>query len=747
MRSISHSVQAALLAGLALVALAAPGSAQVRHDGTPKGSPRTQDVPTFVVPAPDVNALQQEDADNKAQGVVGPLRYGTMIELPITFEDVAEWGVSDDGEHLVGRVRLVAPDAFSLGVQFAEYDLPPGGRLFLYDDGQEQVFGAYTQKNRIHNGEFVVEPFPGDSVILEYNQPLDHDGGARSVHLQLYGLIYDYADIFAIEAGLPAIGSQFGDGCNFVEANCPDGDPYDDEKRAAVRTLYFGGLCSGVIINNTENDETPYLYTANHCGTGSSVVVRFNYQFSGCGTGSLPSNQNMSGAVLLASDVDTDGRFLRLNGSIPDSFNPYYAGWTRSSSNPTFGMSLHHPSGSPKKISIDVNGGFATTSNFIGLGPIKVWDLQFQNGGTAGGSSGSPMWDQNRRLRGVLTGGSSCLDGKYGRFHTFWNESNIATWLDPNSTGVTSIDAFDPFADENPADISIITPTSGPEGGLTVVTIIGTGMDGVNEVTFGGVPGTNLVEVSDTAVRATSPAGTSGTTVAVAVTDGFGTDTLPNAFTYTTNPTPALTMIEPDEGLIGGGEVVTITGTTVVGVTDVQFGGVSGTNLFVLDAQTIQVTTPQVGGAGAVDVTAIGNGSDTLVNGYTYVNPGQFIEIEPGHPGQLGIPVLYGTGEIIPGGPNFQIQTAAVFPNSIGSMFISLDEGAVPFKGGTLYTIPLVIQVPIQASILGTIVLPASLDITVPPGLQIVLQQGFVDAGASNGVSLTNGLKIIVGEN
>jgi hypothetical protein len=56
------------------------------------------------------------------------------------------------------------------------------------------------------------------------------------------------------------------------------------------------------------NDGTQYVYTANHCGQGSTTVFKFKYQKPACSSGTAPTTNNVSGAVLLANDVDTDGR-------------------------------------------------------------------------------------------------------------------------------------------------------------------------------------------------------------------------------------------------------------------------------------------------------------------------------------------------------------------------------------------------------------------------------------------------------
>ncbi|MCB9899250.1 MAG: IPT/TIG domain-containing protein [Planctomycetes bacterium] len=725
----------------ALFVLPSVLSAQLRSPGQP-AAPLLESAPTVLtLPAPEVALLVEEDAMHEARGI-WPLRYGVPVSLPFELADVGAFEVTSDGRRLAGRVRIEAPGARSLGVEFARFDLPPGGTVFLYDETLSTVYGAYTAQNEGPDGALAIEPFPGDSVVIEYSQPADQPFDA---HVTLRQVIYDYRDLFALEASLDD-GSYSG-GCS-VDVNCPEGAPYGLQKRCTVRTVYSGLLCSGSILNNTARDQTPYLYTANHCTTGSTVIVRFGYQRPGCGSGSAPTTMNMSGAQLLAHDADTDGRLLRLNDPIPGSFDPYYSGWSRSSSNPTFGLSMHHPGGNPKEISIDSNGGGQGTSNFFGVGPVKVWFMNFQVGGTAGGSSGGPLFDQDLRVRGALTGGpqGDCQNAQYGRFYSFWAESGIAQYLDPIGSGVTTLDGLDPFDDVAPAALTSIGPVSGPAGGFTPVTFHGSGFDGVFAVAFGGVPAASYQLVDDSTLIALSAPGTDGATLPVTVTDTLGSATLANAFTYTANPAPSIAACSPDTGLVGGGSVVTISGANVLGVTEVRFGGVPGTNLVIKSATQLKVTTPAGAGMGPVDVLALGNGSDLLVDGFSYITTGSFATLGPGLAGGSGLaPNLLGSGDLVPGGSGFTLTTVSALPNAPCSLLISFSQGEVPFKGGTLYAIPVAASFGLAANAQGQVLLFVPLDPGVPGGIAFVVQELFADPGAVHGVSMSNGLLVQLG--
>jgi lysyl endopeptidase len=79
---------------------------------------------------------------------------------------------------------------------------------------------------------------------------------------------------------------------------------------------------------------------------------------------------------------------------------------------------------------------------------VNDWDM----GVTEGGSSGSPLFDNNGRIIGQLYGGESECNGTtdnggfdiYGRFDVSWNGGGSSTtrlkdWLDPENTNAVTI--------------------------------------------------------------------------------------------------------------------------------------------------------------------------------------------------------------------------------------------------------------------------------------------------------------------
>lgn len=428
MQSPSRLCCLALLTGL----LAPAAGAQLRQSARPISErvslPR--DVPTATMPRPDLEALARED---RTRGF-GPFRYGAVIETDQGLERSGRWDPVPAEDAFVWRLRINSPGAHSLGIVFGEYDIPAGGQVFLYDDQRTRLFGAYSEANNKANGMLAIEPVAGDAVTIEYVQA---GWVTQTPRLRVRQVVHDWRDLF--HSDFWGSGSNPSGQC-FVDVNCPEGAPYQDIKRSVVRALSGGSGCSAAILNNTANDGTPYLLTANHCGSFTNAVVVFNFELPGCGSGTAPTSQTISGATLLASNTLYDSQLYLLSSPPPASFNPYYAGWYRVSNPPPApAVSISHPQSLPKKIAIDNSGAVLSG---------QYWRVFWDVGMLHGGSSGSPLFNGV----GQVLGSACCVTNfncglqttLYGRFDGFWNNASIAQYLDPLGTGATATGGYDP---------------------------------------------------------------------------------------------------------------------------------------------------------------------------------------------------------------------------------------------------------------------------------------------------------------
>jgi hypothetical protein len=408
---------------LAVLFLSLPAAAQLREPGTPASFrfPLPEEVPVLVVDAPDLPALRALEEERE------PFRYGVELDVGRGLEDSGRWDTLRETGENVWRLELVSPGAYSLGVLFERFDLPQGAQVFLYDPARRHVLGAYGESTESPNGMLAVQPLAGERVVVEYVEP---QGTLARPALVVGTLVHDYLDVL----GRMTQGGLFAASC-LVDVNCPAGAPHQDIKRGVIWMCGGGACCSGSILNNTAEDETPYMMTAEHCGNMTNGVFVFDYERTGCASGSSSQSKTLSGATQLAVSSLYDGQLYRLNQSIPASYEPFFAGWSLATG-VTSAVGISHPSGLPKKVQIDRQAPLLVSTR---------WSVSYDVGAIQPGSSGSPLFDQDERVIGSCsTGAGGCSTfSNYGRFDLFFATKNLATWLDPLGWGLSGIDGFD----------------------------------------------------------------------------------------------------------------------------------------------------------------------------------------------------------------------------------------------------------------------------------------------------------------
>ena len=215
--------------------------------------------------------------------------------------------------------------------------------------------------------------------------------------------------------------------------------------------------CSGTLLNNVNNDNTPFVLTAWHCIVGetnlneqNSFVYYFNHESPTCMGGAGSFDYSVTGSTLLATrneNVGSDFALLVMDSPPPEEWNPFYAGWSNDEAAPLISVGIHHPEDDPRKINFDDDYAYSCAWTT----PDTHWCLSWDQGGTASGSSGSALFNSEKQVIGANTGsdGPDCSPGPdlYGKFSLSWDGGSNSTrrlkdWLDPDDTGVVAIDGI-----------------------------------------------------------------------------------------------------------------------------------------------------------------------------------------------------------------------------------------------------------------------------------------------------------------
>lgn len=396
--------------------------------------------------------LKTEQASSKLKR----LEFAHVFDIAFNPENSGEWVSLDNGDR-IWRLGIVSKGAYSINLIFGTFELEPHVKLYLYSPDQQNLLGAYSSKNNNNSSVLAIEPIAGDSIIIELNVPeFVNDYGK----LELAKLGHDYTNAFGNKFK-SAYGITGSGSCN-VDINCDEGLIWNREKYAVCKIIISSrDLCTGTLINNTSNDKTPYILTANHCidttiKAAASVFI-FNYEKWKCGGVDGPKSLTVSGAQLIATTKELDFSLVKLYGLPNFSCRPYFAGWDRTGSQPLSSVTIHHPNGDYKKITIDNNP--AVTASYVDdYNPNTHWLInKWEVGTTERGSSGSPLFNSNHLVVGDLTGGdANCtysVRDYFAKFYNSWADysdpkKQLKKWLDPLNTNLTILPGLDPYEAE-----------------------------------------------------------------------------------------------------------------------------------------------------------------------------------------------------------------------------------------------------------------------------------------------------------
>jgi len=389
--------------------------------------------------------------------------------------------VSDDDGRSVWYLGIKSENALSLNIIFSKFALQEGEEIFVYDNNMQTVLGPFTWLNNKQGRGLALMPVPGQQLIIEYHM---NDNNANT-HIEVGQLAHGFAGPFADS---PSKDYYFGQSqpCN-VDINCEPGSNWQLEKGSVVRIIAGGTeLGSGFLVNNTAQQNIAYLVTANHvirtAQYAENSVFVFRYESPYCDGPDGRAGYSLSGSELRAEDANTDFTLVRLDDFPPVTYKPYLAGWDVSGNTPANTVTIHHPSGDVKKISTDNDPPvIATFQNLYTNGFWKI--LQWDQGTTEGGSSGSPLFDQNHRAVGLLTGGEAVcgnsVNDYYARMDIIYDRyteqyRSLMPWLDPAMSGVTVLNGRDPYM-ESQTGFDTLCNCPGDERYITAYELPGTG--------------------------------------------------------------------------------------------------------------------------------------------------------------------------------------------------------------------------------------------------------------------------------
>ncbi len=401
----------------------------------------------IVMPAVD-NQSMRSKYNQTEESQLKKIRFAYSFPVSLSVKNSGKW--YNTTEVNVWQLFIRSSGAYSINLILEHFRLPDHARLFLVSTKTGEIKGAYTSANNSDSQVLAIEPVGGDELLVQYEEPVNASFPGEFLITQIS---HDFLGItYNDHRPLGVSGA-----CN-VNINCDVANGSEEIRDAVCRIIIAGAeICSGTMVNNTAMDNSPYILTANHCinteSKAQSSIFLFNYEAPYCSYYNSPSidgdvSHSLSGSSLKASSDSLDFVLVRLNTIPPYNYRTYLAGWNRVNLPPTSSVSIHHPLGDIKKISIDLDPAITKTfsSAYLKNGHWNI--LTWEYGVTEDGSSGGGLFDQNKEIVGSLTGGSAnCTVRKndyYEKFALSWDHysarnQQLKYWLDPLNSNVVKL--------------------------------------------------------------------------------------------------------------------------------------------------------------------------------------------------------------------------------------------------------------------------------------------------------------------
>jgi lysyl endopeptidase len=414
---------------------------------------KTKKIKTF--PLFDARRLVEEDSLDRINMADIPFRFGKGFDTNITFED-GIWQNVTNGR--VWSMEFKSAGAKSINFVFNDLYLPDSVELYITNADQSVLYGPVTSVQNTKDGFFLTDLIEGDDVTIYLFEPKNQIGQSR---LTIKKVVHAYRSIFDNVAGeLSSTGIL---PCHNDVACYGD---YEKEAKAVAVVLLSSGdaTCSGSLVMTADNSFRPYFLTAFHCIdadspgylTSSEIaeserwMFKFNYKKTDCNGSYVAPGITYNGAAFRAANVTSDFALMEMttNPANVSNSNAVWLGWDKSGNIPLSGTYIHHPQGTPMKISFDPTGLILNNNNInwdngVNSPANTHWLTSLNNGTAEAGSSGSPLLNENKRVIGQLHGGGDgcpTVAKVSGAFHLSWtgggtNETRLSNWLDPRGSG------------------------------------------------------------------------------------------------------------------------------------------------------------------------------------------------------------------------------------------------------------------------------------------------------------------------
>ncbi len=166
-----------------LALLAGSSLAQVQRVGrfAPYGFSKSSPFHDVITESPHLDnevllkaALEAEQVDALTRmRRAGPHKFAEAVDIHVDMAEPqhGQWIIDTSNNRRTWRTVIKSSGALSLSLLFSDFHLPEGAEFYVI--GKEDVLGAFTSEvNNKATRKFATTPLAGDSLIIEYHEPL-----------------------------------------------------------------------------------------------------------------------------------------------------------------------------------------------------------------------------------------------------------------------------------------------------------------------------------------------------------------------------------------------------------------------------------------------------------------------------------------------------------------------------------------------------------------------------------------------
>ena len=138
--------------------------AQQSIGGTPYSiEHRLLDVSNKItLPVLNIDQLLEEDRNAP---LATPFRYGYKFDVNLSLHNSGEWLDLDNGDR-IWKLSIYSKDAYAICLEYDQFYLPDGASLFIYNENNSMVLGAYTKDNNQDDMLFAANIYGQYSSVL-----------------------------------------------------------------------------------------------------------------------------------------------------------------------------------------------------------------------------------------------------------------------------------------------------------------------------------------------------------------------------------------------------------------------------------------------------------------------------------------------------------------------------------------------------------------------------------------------------